>query len=434
MSSTALTFQAGSKDALSLPHQEPVFSTDQLQGRLINILSHIQIDDLNTVYKIQSVIHEIFQDLKRPLPEKPIKISPKHKIVVFRSDQSVELYLYPTKEKTTSNKDQKGRSKEFREAYKIEVSIENPGHIIDDVPEKVALLKSTLSGPSSYSDKEAFFKHEIELLKTLKDSPQCSNLYASTIYDGSKQGLPVRKGIMVQKYYPNGDFEDLLNERVKQPSKACYKTKWLYIKELLIALLELENQRICHSDLTPANIMLGSQKNAVIIDFEFALSLNELEANNRNELIRKYLSRGTPELMPPEKIRAAMNGTYFSSADLKGNVWSVGCIIHYLLEGEWPLVVTKVGKYVLEKQQKTHLLNSCDPGDKGHAVQIKSKILENQKKEIFQIFEDMQIKADSFQRKTGMEYLLKMMLHPDPLKRFSAKEAYFCFNEIHQYV
>lgn len=421
MNSNALIFLGGPQESFPVEPKGPPLSTDYLEGRLVEVLSVLEIDELEVIAKIKEVIVNCFNHSSASTETRPMRISPKYKVIVFKQDETVELYLYPTKNQCLSSDPsrQKGRSKSFREAYKIEMDLQsNSVVVIGDVPEKVALLKSTLIDTLGYPERETFFNHEVELLNSLKHTSLFSRLYASTIYNGKKRGSPCRKGIMFQKYYPNGDYEDLLSGKTKAQPLSTSKIKRFYIKGLLEALMELEAAKICHSDLTPANIMLDDDLNPVIIDLEFALSLNELNPFNQGELIDKYLGRGTPELMAPEKICALFKGQKISDADLKGNVWSIGCIIHYLMKGFWPEVVQKIGVYFAEAQHRKKI----QPHQR--------KALLNQQEEIRQAFEKMEALSDGSPKNAGMKHLLKMMLHPNPKKRFSPEDALAYFNTI----
>src|SRR3569623_488646 len=86
---------------------------------------------------------------------------------------------------------------------------------------------------------------------------------------------------------------------------------------------------IVHRDLTPANIILGSDvavgEQPVIIDFGLA----KLATTTETELTRSGQLLGTPEYMAPEQIEGR-------KIDARTDVYSLGCVLYKMIAGHAP--------------------------------------------------------------------------------------------------
>jgi serine/threonine protein kinase len=117
---------------------------------------------------------------------------------------------------------------------------------------------------------------------------------------------------------------------------------WLnLVKNILESVQFIHSKNIFHRDLTPGNIMISnSNQNVLLIDFGFSWiaedKLND-DINNDNIKIRKAVNNfttsrvGTLRFIAPEVLN--YKGKYDAE---KADIWSLGCIMYYLLFGTYP--------------------------------------------------------------------------------------------------
>ena len=118
---------------------------------------------------------------------------------------------------------------------------------------------------------------------------------------------------------------------------------WLNLVEnILKSVYFIHSKNIFHRDLTPGNIMISnSTKNVLLIDFGFSWMaedrLKDDVSNNDNIKIRKAVNNfttsrvGTLRFIAPEVLN--YKGKYDAE---KADIWSLGCIMYYLLFGTYP--------------------------------------------------------------------------------------------------
>ncbi|HEX2474887.1 MAG TPA: serine/threonine-protein kinase, partial [Lacipirellulaceae bacterium] len=104
--------------------------------------------------------------------------------------------------------------------------------------------------------------------------------------------------------------------------------------QLAEGLAHAHGRGIVHSDLKPANVLMGDDGSALLLDFNLSDDTNEY---HRATLI----VGGTLPYMSPEQLRALNDG---SPATVSGDVFSLGVILHELLFGERPFPLRE-GKF-----------------------------------------------------------------------------------------
>jgi serine/threonine protein kinase len=88
-----------------------------------------------------------------------------------------------------------------------------------------------------------------------------------------------------------------------------------------------------HRDIKPSNLMLARVgKKPVVKVLDFGLAKVTSEGQGDSGLTREGQMLGTPDFIAPEQIRDAQ------SADIRADVYSLGCTLYYLLAGRPPFV------------------------------------------------------------------------------------------------
>ena len=86
-----------------------------------------------------------------------------------------------------------------------------------------------------------------------------------------------------------------------------------------------------HRDIKPANLILARDgKKAIVKVLDFGLAKVTSEGQTDSGLTREGQMLGTPDYIAPEQIRDAQ------SADIRADIYSLGCTFYYLLTGGPP--------------------------------------------------------------------------------------------------
>lgn len=104
-------------------------------------------------------------------------------------------------------------------------------------------------------------------------------------------------------------------------------------KQLLEALVVLQQHRILHRDIKPENIMMDRQGNVILIDFGIARLFSE-EKDGDTSL------KGTKTYAPPEQFG-------FCQTDCRTDIYALGVTLNELAVGKFP--EEKMCKGVLQK-------------------------------------------------------------------------------------
>eukprot|EP00563_Minutocellus_polymorphus_P005562 CAMPEP_0181031904 /NCGR_PEP_ID=MMETSP1070-20121207/6471_1 /TAXON_ID=265543 /ORGANISM="Minutocellus polymorphus, Strain NH13" /LENGTH=358 /DNA_ID=CAMNT_0023109293 /DNA_START=225 /DNA_END=1301 /DNA_ORIENTATION=+ len=129
----------------------------------------------------------------------------------------------------------------------------------------------------------------------------------------------------------------------EQQSPSNYKTEeegrhqWArYISAQIVSGLEfLHSMKIIHRDIKPDMVLLLSSGRVRLVDFGSAIQVQsdnvEEEVDGMNEFV------GTADFVSPEMIRGTRDSTdarpSFSMLTAQ-DLWSLGCILHFLLSGD----------------------------------------------------------------------------------------------------
>lgn len=152
------------------------------------------------------------------------------------------------------------------------------------------------------------FKKEAMLLSKLEHK-DIAKIYDHFVEDG--------RHYMTLQYIQGEDLRRLVARR----GPISEKRVCLWMRQILAVLQYLEHQSppVVHRDLTPENIVLRPKGNLAVIDFGAA---NEFIGTATGTVVGKqgYIS--------PEQFRG--------KAELKSDIYSLGCTAHFLLTGKEP--------------------------------------------------------------------------------------------------
>ncbi len=104
-----------------------------------------------------------------------------------------------------------------------------------------------------------------------------------------------------------------------------------FVCQAALGLQHAHAHDMVHRDINPSNLMLSREgKKAVVKVLDFGLAKITSEGRADSGLTSEGQVLGTPDFIAPEQIRDAQ------SADIRADVYSLGCTLYYLLAGRPP--------------------------------------------------------------------------------------------------
>jgi serine/threonine protein kinase len=147
--------------------------------------------------------------------------------------------------------------------------------------------------------------------------------------------------MFAMEYVEGDDLANLVKARGRLPVlNACY-----YAQQVAAGLQHAHEMGMVHRDVKPANLILArSGKKHVVKILDFGLAKVRGEDADGVELTGAGAMMGTPSYMAPEQWQDA------ARADVRADVYSLGCTLYFLLAGNPPFVGNWQG--LLWKHQK----------------------------------------------------------------------------------
>lgn len=144
---------------------------------------------------------------------------------------------------------------------------------------------------------------------------------------------------IVMEYLEGETLDEVLNRRGKLPINEAVRL----MHQALMGLQHIHEQGLVHRDMKPANLMLvpgmhpGQPDNTLnatvkILDIGLGKALFDESLNARDDLqlTSEGVLLGTPDYLAPEQARNAQ------TADVRADIYSLGCVLFHLLTGQPP--------------------------------------------------------------------------------------------------
>jgi serine/threonine protein kinase/formylglycine-generating enzyme required for sulfatase activity len=104
-----------------------------------------------------------------------------------------------------------------------------------------------------------------------------------------------------------------------------------FTHQVALGLQHAHDRGMVHRDIKPANLILARDgKKSIVKVLDFGLAKVTSEGQTDSDLTREGQMVGTPDYIAPEQIRDA------KSADIRADIYSLGCTLYYLLTGSPP--------------------------------------------------------------------------------------------------
>ncbi len=141
-------------------------------------------------------------------------------------------------------------------------------------------------------------------------------------YDAEQSG---QTHFLVMEYVEGVDLADLVEQRGPLPvAHACH-----FIRQAALGLQHAHEHGMVHRDIKPQNLILARKNVVKILDFGLAKVASEA-ATEPGCRTRVGAVLGTPDYMAPEQWDDAR------TADIRADVYSLGCTLYALLAGAPP--------------------------------------------------------------------------------------------------
>ena len=154
------------------------------------------------------------------------------------------------------------------------------------------------------------------------------------------------------EYVPGTDLGRLVRHNGPLPvDRACS-----YVAQAACALQHAHEAGLIHRDIKPSNLLLGPRGQVVKL-LDLGLARVQEDEPGAAELTRVGALIGTPDFMAPEQAQDSHN------ADIRSDLYSLGCTFYFLLTGEAPFGKdSPVEKLFLHCSQEPTPVEEVRPG------------------------------------------------------------------------
>ncbi len=175
------------------------------------------------------------------------------------------------------------------------------------------ILQPSLAGRHQFA---ARFRREVDTMRSIPAHPHLVSAYEAESLEPYQ--------LLVMEYVPGIDLEEFAAS--KPENRLQYPQAVGFVLQALAGLDHAWRlSGLVHRDIKPSNLMLTHEGVVKVLDFGLA-KIRENSAGQ--ELTRTGISGGTPKYCSPEQDRD------LKSADIRSDLYSVGCTLFRLIAGE----------------------------------------------------------------------------------------------------
>jgi formylglycine-generating enzyme required for sulfatase activity/serine/threonine protein kinase len=194
-----------------------------------------------------------------------------------------------------------------------------------------------------------------------------------TAYSAFRLGESI---VFAMEYVDGLDLAKLVKTKGPLPvAHACY-----FVSQAAQGMQHAHERGMVHRDIKPGNLMLSHSGNRALVkvlDFGLAKVTRELAVDGG--LTNPGQALGTPDFMAPEQIRDAQK------ADIRADVYSLGCTVYYLLSGAPPFHAENLWDlYQAHHSMDAKLLNFVRPEVPGELASLVAKMMAKEPERRFQ--------------------------------------------------
>jgi serine/threonine protein kinase/formylglycine-generating enzyme required for sulfatase activity len=186
-------------------------------------------------------------------------------------------------------------------------------HRLMDRPVALKLIRGDLLGNAALVER---FRREVKLAARLASHP---NIVAA--YDAEQAG---ETHMLVMEFIEGTDLAREVDRRGPLPvGEACD-----YARQAALGLQHAFEEGMVHRDIKPQNLMRTTRGRIKILDFGLARFASELAS--QGGLTAEGMVLGSADYIAPEQIHDP------HSADIRADIYSLGCTLYFLLVGRPP--------------------------------------------------------------------------------------------------
>ncbi len=176
-------------------------------------------------------------------------------------------------------------------------------------------------------------------LREIRSAAKLTHANVVTAYSAVQQGQLLA---FAMEYVDGSDLATVVNLQGPLPvPHACF-----YVQQAAWALQHAFEKQMVHRDIKPQNLILardGKKHIVKILDFGLAKATQEKKGENL-ALTRSGQMMGTPDYIAPEQSLDA------ASADIRADIYSLGCTLYFLLSGQPPFSGNSLAGLLLAHQ------------------------------------------------------------------------------------
>ena len=144
-----------------------------------------------------------------------------------------------------------------------------------------------------------------------------------------------------------------------------------YVSQAALGLQHAHEHGMVHRDIKPQNLMLTPKGQIKILDFGLARFARGIGTGDGTQRITEFGAvMGTPDYIAPEQVSNARE------TDIRGDIYSLGCTLYFLLTGQTPFPTgTKTQKILAHLDRTPHALTSVRAQVPAKLAQIVEKMM-----------------------------------------------------------
>ena len=174
--------------------------------------------------------------------------------------------------------------------------------------------------------------------REIQAAAQLSHPNIVTAHDAERAG---ELHMLVMEFVPGQTLAEVLEKKGSLPvAHACH-----YMRQVAQGLQHADERGMVHRDIKPSNLILTPKGRVKILDFGLAKVVSERRTGKTLTASGDYM--GTPEYSSPEQADDA------SKADIRADLYSLGCTLYCLLAGRPPFCEETALKTILAHLEKT---------------------------------------------------------------------------------
>ena len=194
-----------------------------------------------------------------------------------------------------------------------------------------------------------------------------------TAYSAFRLGESI---LFAMEYVQGLDLAKLVKTKGPLPvAHACY-----FVNQAAQGMQHAHEQGMVHRDIKPGNLMLSRKGDRSLVKIlDFGLAKVTREVSDDGGLTNPGQALGTPDYIAPEQIRDAQK------ADIRADIYSLGCTLYYLLSGGPPFQAENLWDlYQAHHSMDAELLNFVRPEVPSELACLVAKMMAKEPERRFQ--------------------------------------------------